>query len=317
MFSDFPQYSPEHFAALTDALDPIDVVDGYSVKHGERFELGPVNGQKVRQCLHVVKNLRADFRGLVTGCGLPSPQGSIVAAVAKYFGLECAVTTPRYRDGMRDFDRINSSLAQRLGATVYGVGNPNPAGFEKDARTLAVQLGFLQIKFGMYARLAMEPVIRQVENVPEHITRVVIVAGSGLCALGVLRGLARFKKRHVKRVDVVTLSRYFRKNRAEVYDTQRAEVFDGETHIHASKWPYRQELRAGPDMDLTYESKAWRWMIEHVEPSESVLFWTVGRRNYDLDLIEQIDWRTSPNEQIVRAIYGQNSRRPRRVAQTT
>jgi hypothetical protein len=314
MFSDFPQYSAEHFAAMTDALDPIDVVEGYSVKRGERFELGPVNGQKVRQCLHVVKSLRQDFKGLVTGCGLPSPQGSIVAAVAKYFGLHCAVTTPRYRDGMRDFDRINSSLAQRLGATVYGVGNPNPAGFEKDARELAFQLGFLQIKFGMYGRLAMEPVIRQVENVPEHITRVVIVAGSGLCALGILRGLARFKKRHVKTVDVVTLSGYFEKNRAKFYDTQRAEVFDGDVHVHKSRWPYRQELRAGPEMDLTYESKAWRWMTENVTPSESVLFWIVGRRNYDLDLIQQIDWHTSPNEQIVRAVYGKNSRRPHQIA---
>jgi hypothetical protein len=303
MFDDFPRYSEQHFDALTDTLDPIEVVSGYSVKRGDLFELGPVNGSKVRQCLHVVKHLRKGHDGLVTGAGLPSPQTAIVAAVAKYFDLKCAIVTPKYRDGMRDFDRINSSLAQRLGATVYGVGNPNPTGYEKDARVLAAHLNFLQIKFGMYGRLSMEPVIRQVENVPDHVERIVVVAGSGLSALSILRGLARYRKRNVKVVDVVTLSNHFRKNRATFYDTQRAEVFDGLTWIHPSRWDYRKEVRAGPALDLTYESKAWKWMIEHVPPSEKVLFWIVGKRCYDLDMIQQINWRMSPHEQQLRAVH--------------
>jgi 1-aminocyclopropane-1-carboxylate deaminase len=300
MFDDFPQFSDQHYASLTETLDPISVEHGYSIKRGDLFELGPVNGSKVRQCLHVVKHLRKGHDGLVTGAGLPSPQTAIVAAVAKYYGLKCAVVTPEYRDGMRDFDRINSSLAQRLGADVYGVGNPNPTGYEKDARVLAAHLNFLQIKFGMYGRLSMEPVIRQVENVPDHVERIVVIAGSGLSALSILRGLARYRKRNVKIVDVVTLSDHFVKNRKTFYDTQRAEVFDGTTRIHRSPFEYRFKLFAGPALDLTYESKAWRWMIENVPPSEKVLFWIVGKRCYDLDMIQQINWHRSPHEQRLR-----------------
>lgn len=301
-----PQFSQDHFDALMKTLDPIEVISGYSVKRGDLFQLGVVNGSKVRQCLHVVNMIahqtcgRFNYTGLVTGAGLPSPQIPIVAAVAKYFGLACAVTTPRYRDGLRDFDRINSSLAQRLGAVVYGVGNPNPSGYEKDARVLAQQLGFLQIKFGMYGRIAMEPVIRQVENVPDHITRVVVVAGSGLSALSILRGLGRFQKTNVKIVDVVTLSDHFVHNRRTWYDTQR-ETFPGEVRIHRSACPYRRLVHA-QDLDLTYESKAWKWMIENVAPSESVLFWIIGKRCYDLEMIEPIRWNQSRHEMLLRAV---------------
>ena len=295
-----PQFSQDHFDALTATLDPIEVIGGYSIKRGDLFRLGVVNGSKVRQCLHLVNMLRDKHAGLVTGAGLPSPQIPIVAAVAKYFHMFCAVTTPRYRDGLRDFDRINSSLAQRLGADVYGVGNPNPSGYEKDARVLALHLGFLQIKFGMYGRIAMEPVIRQVENVPDHISRVVVVAGSGLSALSILRGLGRFQKTNVKVVDVVTLSDHFVKNRRQWYDNER-ETFPGEVRIHRSVSPYRRLVHAH-DLDLTYESKAWKWMIENVAPSESVLFWIIGKRCYDLDMIEPIRWKQSPHEQHLRAV---------------
>src|SRR5262252_3266729 len=104
------------YEQLTETLDPIQVHDGYSLKRGDLFRLGPVNGSKVRQCLAIVNHLleRSNsggrpVKGLVTGGGLPSPQVAIVAAVANYFGLPCAITTPRYREGLRDYRRINSS----------------------------------------------------------------------------------------------------------------------------------------------------------------------------------------------------------------
>jgi hypothetical protein len=71
---------------------------------------------------------------------------------------------------------------------VYGVGNPNPSGYEKDAKELCKELGYFQIKFGMFGDVAMEPVVRQVQNVPEYIRDIVIVSGSGLSALSILKG---------------------------------------------------------------------------------------------------------------------------------
>lgn len=301
------RYTPEHYAALTKTLDPIEQISGYYVKAGDLFML-PGNvivvGSKVRQCLHVVhENLDSILTkhngGILTGAGLPSPQTAIVAAVANYFGLKCAITTPRYDNGkFRDFNRINSSVAQKLGATVYGVGNPNPSGYEKDAKELVKELGYFQIKFGMFGDVAMEPVVKQVQNVPDSIRDVVVISGSGLSALSVLKGLARYQ-RPVERVHVITLSGHFHENYVRWYENQ-PEKFDGELNIIPSAYAYRTELKKYLEFDYTYEAKAWDWLVHSTLEPSTTLFWTVGERNYDLDLIEPIDWHMSAHEKTLR-----------------
>jgi hypothetical protein len=304
----YPTFTELDYARLTDEIDPILESYGYSIKRGDYFVLRgpvPVVGSKVRQCLHVVhenlERIRTQHNGgILTGAGLPSPQTAIVAAVARYFELKCAITTPRFENGkFRDFNRINASIAQKCGATVYGVGNPNPSGYEKDAKELCKELGYFQIKFGMFGDVAMEPVIRQVQNVPEHIREIVIVSGSGLSALSILKGLARYQKTHVQQVNVVTLSGHFHENYVKWYENQ-PEKADVELNIVPSAYVYRHELKTYGHMDFTYESKAWDWMAKNRPASRETLFWTVGERNYNLDLIEPIDWHMSAHEKDLR-----------------
>lgn len=93
----FPSYSESHFTALMDTVDPIEQYEGFLLKRGDTFRLGMLEGSKVRQCLHVVhrnlERIRAHHNnGILTAAGVPSPQSAIVAGVAKYFGLSCAVS---------------------------------------------------------------------------------------------------------------------------------------------------------------------------------------------------------------------------------
>jgi len=53
-------------------------------------------------------------------------------------------------------------------------------------------------------------------------------------------------------------------------------------------------------MDVTYEAKAWAWMVKNLPARRETLFWIVGRRNYNLDLIEPIKWHTSCHEAALR-----------------
>jgi 1-aminocyclopropane-1-carboxylate deaminase/D-cysteine desulfhydrase-like pyridoxal-dependent ACC family enzyme len=297
---DIPIYSPQAYKKLMSSIDPIEEFGGFSIKRGERFQLGPLQGSKVRQALYVVhKNLNYIKNkcngGILTAAGLPSPQTTIVAGVAKYFGLKCAVITPKYDNNKRDFNRINASVSQKLGADVYGIRNPRPTGLEHDAKCLVKQLGYYQVKFGMCGDVAMEPVIEQVQNVPEYITDIVIISGSGLSALSVLSGLNKFPN-NVKTLHVVRLSDFISDNKEKWYDDN--VKCKTKLHLVDSKIPYTKEYNWNKsfEWDITYEGKAFKWMIDNFKPSKKILFWVVGKKINDLSVIEPINWHQSEHE---------------------
>jgi 1-aminocyclopropane-1-carboxylate deaminase/D-cysteine desulfhydrase-like pyridoxal-dependent ACC family enzyme len=307
MKNEFPKYTPSHYKKLMSTLDPVELYGGYSVKRGDNFHLGSIVGSKVRQCLHVVHTNLDHIKkycngGILTAAGLPSPQTMIVSAVAKYFGLKCAITTPKFDNTKKDFNRINASMAQKLGADIYGVGNPNPAGPECDAKYLVKELGYYQIKFGMCGDVAMQPVANQVQNIPNYISDIVIISGSGLSALSIMLGISMFKKK-VKTVHAVCLSNHILKNKEKWFDDNPlSENWKGKLNLIQSSINYRTEYKWNKsfDWDLTYESKAYKWMTDNFKPSKKVLFWVVGRKLYDLNLIEPIKWHMSEHEKELR-----------------
>lgn len=300
----FPKYSEEHLAKIMRTLDPVGEYGGYSIKRGDLFSLDLVKGSKVRQCLWVVHKHLEGVRNfhnstIITGHGLPSPQGAIVSAVGKYFGLNTICVCPKYKDSLRDFKRINVSLAQKYGAKIYGVGNPNPTGYQKDVKVLIEETHAFEIKFGMIGDVAMQPIIYQVQNIPEYVTEITVISGSGLSALSILRGLVKYQKK-VEQVNIITLSSFFERNKERWYDPlPEKEKFQGVLNVVKSKYPYQRDFKYNKsfDFDLTYESKAFAWLVENRKPSKEQLFWVVGIRDYDLENIEQINWFTSSYEE--------------------
>jgi len=196
---------------------------------------------------------------------------------------------------------VNASLAQKFGAKVYGVGNPNISGPELDAKKLVSETGYFQIKFGMNGRQVMKTIAQQVKNVPDHVTTVVGIAGSGLSMLGVAMGCKLYNKK-IKTIYPVALSGYVYKNKKMWYDRlpKRAQ-FDGDFKVVQSEYPYQHKLKLDESLplDQTYEAKAWDWMVKNIEPSEKVLFWDVGIKEYDLGYIEPIKWHKSEYEKTL------------------
>jgi|TARA_B100001971_G_C18145191_1_gene512679 1-aminocyclopropane-1-carboxylate deaminase/D-cysteine desulfhydrase-like pyridoxal-dependent ACC family enzyme len=305
-FDNFTIFSEEHFHPWISKLTPLEEHKGYLLKRDDRFNLCEINGGKLRQCSKLVYDnldyIKGECKsGILTASGLPSPQPAIVSAVAKYFGLKCVVTIPHYPDHLKDFNRINASLSQKLGAKVYGVGNPNLSGPELDAKKLVQELGYFQIKFGMNGYDVMRTVANQVENIPDELENLVCIAGSGLSCLGVMMGIRKFNK-NVKNVYAVYLSDYMNKNKKMWYDKlSEEEKYDGNLHMVKSEISYqvKHKIDNSFKFDLTYESKAWDWMVKNINPSLDTLFWVVGRKIYDLSVIEKIDWHKSYYEQTL------------------
>lgn len=304
--TNFPKFNEGHFHNWINEITPIRLENGYLIKHDDEFDLGGIKGGKVRQCAKLVYDnldyIKTDCNGgLITAAGLPSPQCAIVAAVAKYFELKCIVTIPLYSDGMEDYGRINSSLAQQLGAIVYGTGNPNTAGPEKDAKELVKQFEYFQIKFGMNGKSVTDTISHQVQNIPDTVENIVSIAGSGLSILGVMKGLRKYNKK-VKNIYVISLSGYFEQNKKQWYDTiDEIEKWDGNLNLIKSIIPYQKYYKINDsfDFDLTYESKAYQWMIDNIPPSDKTLFWIVGKKIYDLNEICKINWHKSYYERTL------------------
>ena len=302
----FPTFSEEHFHTWINELTPIEEHKGYLVKRDDLFNLGGVSGGKVRQCSKLVydniDHIQNDCNGgILTAAGIPSPQSCITSAVAKYFGLKCLITIPHYPDHIRDSYRVNASLSQKFGAKVYGVGNPNISGPELDAKKLVGETGYFQIKFGMNGKQVMETIAQQVKNIPDCVETVVGIAGSGLSMLGVALGCKLYNK-NVKTIHPVALSSYVYKNKKMWYDRLSPnDKFDGDFKVVQSEYPYQHKLKLDESLplDQTYEAKAWDWMVKNLEPSEMVLFWDVGIKEYDLDYIEPIKWHKSEYEMII------------------
>ena len=284
-------------------ISPIETYGGYLIKRDDLFSLGEIiKGGKVRQCLKIVYDNLGDIKskynnGLITGCGLPSPQGTIVSSVSKYFGLKCIISSPKYNNSKRDHNRINLSLAQKLGAKIYGVGNPNPSGYKLDVKKLKDELGYYEIKFGMNSESVIDTTSHQVKNIPNELENLVVICGSGLNLLGILKGIVKYKKK-VNNVYGITLSKFFDENKKLYYDNLvDKEKYKGQLHIIRSPYPYQRLKKTDiPFLDWTYESKAYSFMTENISPSTNTLFWVVGIRNYDLDNIVPIKWNKSKHE---------------------
>lgn len=291
------RYTPEHCKSLLETLDPVEEINGYLVKRCDKLALGHVNGAKIRMFLHVISNrldeIKTKYNGtLITGCGLPSPQGAMTAVLAKYFGLRCIVATPRYDNSRIDVDRIHTSLAQKYGAEIYGCSNPNPAGFACEVRHQRSISDAFEVQMKLVGSEIFPPIIYQAQNIPDHVEEVTISSASGLNGISLLCGL-RAHKPNVKRVNFITVSNHVHKNMKKWYDPLPSEMkFEGEIHIEASKYSYRHKLKKHPPFDDTYEAKAWEWMIQN-RPSDNHLFWVVAKKSADLSLVEPIEWKTS------------------------
>jgi 1-aminocyclopropane-1-carboxylate deaminase/D-cysteine desulfhydrase-like pyridoxal-dependent ACC family enzyme len=153
----------------------------------------------------------------------------------------------------------------------------------------------------MNGRQVMETIAQQVKNVPDNVETIVGIAGSGLSMLGVALGCKLYNK-NVKTIYPVALSGYVYKNKKMWYDRLRdRSKFDGDFKVVQSEYPYQHKLKLDESLplDATYEAKAWDWMVKNLEPSEKVLFWDVGIKEYDLDYIEPIKWHKSEYEKII------------------
>ncbi|HEY3619494.1 MAG TPA: pyridoxal-phosphate dependent enzyme [Candidatus Sulfotelmatobacter sp.] len=249
-----------------DELTPIEQHGNVWLKRDDLFEYNGCAGGKVRTCLMLaMKAKERGIEGLTTAVSRDSPQGKIVATVARSLGMRARCHIPKVKVL---WDKI--AKAQELGAELI----PHQPCYNTALRAWSKQdadrLKWFDIPFGMESEEAISQNANQVRNVPRSVSRIVIPVGSGITAAGVLHGLQRFS------VDVPVLGVAVGANREKTLD-KWAPLFGWRrmmTLIHAPE-DYHDPVDVsigGIKLDEIYEAKAARYL----RPND--LLWIVGTR---------------------------------------
>jgi 1-aminocyclopropane-1-carboxylate deaminase/D-cysteine desulfhydrase-like pyridoxal-dependent ACC family enzyme len=244
---------------LINKLTPVQQHGEYYLKRDDLFFLAGVNGGKVRSCY----NLMRGARGVVTAGSRKSPQINIVASIAQLMNIPFYAHTPNGELGEELL------LAQSKGANII----QHPAGYNSvikaRAREHAIELGLLEVPFGMMCDTAVEETRRQAQNLPANIKRIVIPVGSGMSLAGLLHGL------HDIGLTVPVLGVVVGADPTDTLDAFAPMGWRGMVKLVPAGVDHHEEVEVvfgGVVLDPIYEAKCVRFL----EPGD--LFWVIGLR---------------------------------------
>ena len=249
--------------------------EGLFLKRGDFFAplgYGGPNGFKLAQLIHLFARYRGNSTRVITGAASASPQNSMVALVAKHFGLPS-----HHVVGVKDVSKYpNLEIAHQCGATFTHV-NPgyNPVIQAKVNALVEADPSSFKIDYGITTldprRVPAFHAVgaRQMRNMPSEIETLYVPFGSGNTLCSVLLGLCQQPKnlRRVVSLGIGPNKVNFVKSRLQLMGAADLPFEWDHTHslhdegyaTYADKF---QETFAGIVMHPTYESKCIRYMRE-------------------------------------------------------
>jgi 1-aminocyclopropane-1-carboxylate deaminase/D-cysteine desulfhydrase-like pyridoxal-dependent ACC family enzyme len=268
----------------TAALTPWELRGGMWFKRDDLFRPFadiPLSGGKVRQAIALLTTMRqrilTNHGGVVlTGTGVHSPQGLIIARVAVGLGLRCVV-----------FSSANDVSRHVLLRRVLEVGAQvnTSAGTGYESALMAAmqrwqrehdQAGYV-VRFGINLDDAPQAIMgttaQQVQNIPAGVERVVIPVGAGITAAGIILGLQHY--RPDVRAVCVQIAGYDRRKQIDAMTWGGADY----DWYSIKGIPYGREIHRtvrGLTLDPIYEAKAYDWAYQRRAALPHSAFWIVG-----------------------------------------
>jgi 1-aminocyclopropane-1-carboxylate deaminase/D-cysteine desulfhydrase-like pyridoxal-dependent ACC family enzyme len=276
-------------------LTPVELHDGRWYKRDDLFvpfDDVPISGGKVRQAMLLLGSKRDEiverYGGVVlTATGVHSPQGLIIARVARSLDLDCVLFV-----GATTLGSALTKHAMLRRATVAGATIDCSArlGYETTLAAAARRWreahggdGYV-VRFGINLDDAPEAIVEstaaQVANLPADVEQIVVPVGAGITAAGIIIGA--HWRRPQARVVCVQISGY---DRRDTIDAILEGWLDGEPASHYD-WhviegvPYAKLVQRTIDgiaLDPIYEAKAHDYMLAQLDLDDATTcFWLVG-----------------------------------------
>ena len=253
-----------------------------------------VNGGKVRQGLSLVvenlENIRNTHNNtIITQSSVGSPQGAIVAIVAREFGLRCIVCVGG-RLEQTLYKHPQMRLIKKFGGEIKIVaGHGMPGVLNARINEINKKENFFNIGYGINVESCYSSLIdttaNQVKNLPKELDYLVVPVGSGLQMAGMLKGVKDQNKKIGKIIGVQAGAS--RKRKIEELLRGLKIDYDLIAPIAPYEKLFKDEniINGGAHLDPLYEAKAHYWMrnemISHYGEKRKhpkVCFWVIGHR---------------------------------------
>ncbi len=271
-------------SVMYEGITPVERMGNYWVKREDIAywsSLDYPSGSKVRQYMSMMppacdgecENGKCpNTSPCLVGCSANSAMAIYVAAAAKQSGRTGIIYTAARKvrtDGIK--------YAEDMGAEIVEVKPGYLSLIRARAKARAIELGSV-VKWSPQA--AIEDTIRQCDNIPEGVKRIVVPTGSGLTAAGVLSGLSH---RTDLTIVVVATSQMSQPEliikKAHFADKKRFDltrtIWPSLLFIPPTTEYDQHEIEALPDgtpLDPWYSAKAFKYL------QEGDLFWPPGLR---------------------------------------
>lgn len=267
-------------------ITPVELHEGLYIKREDLYRPfdSLVNGGKLRQCYHLIKEVKDKYEGVISCCSIYSPQAPITAAVAKHFGLKCVICY-----GSTNYERLEAlpmpKLAKDNGAELRIISK---SGIHKilynKAKKIAQEENLFVVEYGFniieYPNIMYEAISEQVQNIPNDLDNLVITCGSGITTIGVMLGLQKYNKKPKNIYLIATapsrkelIDKVLKENNIKI-EYKIIDLF----HEKGFKYEKRLEMEHdGIIFHPNYEAKAYNWLINNLDINkEKTLLWVVG-----------------------------------------
>ena len=282
-------------------LTPVELHSGVYYKRDDLFQPYddmPINGGKVRQCIALVENnlehIKRDCNSTIaTASSIESPQGIIIARVAKEYGLKSILAI----GGGTDADKLIAKhklvkACHSIGCDIRAVNKLgyNSVLYSKLQEMQKTEKFFIAL-FGINVDNNFDSIlgttIKQVDNLPlDKLHTIVVPVGSALMYSAILIGLQEkgwLKQKENKcigiqiantgrrdTIDSVLAKRFFMQRIK--YDFILDPTYKYHTYVKSNI------LGSDIALDPIYEAKAHEYAIKHgmLTQDETCLYWCVG-----------------------------------------
>lgn len=255
----------------TNNLTPVERRGTRYYKRDDFFVVNGVCGGKARVALSLIKQgIDKGVKDFVTCGSRDSRQCEVVAKICETMGVRSHLFMPSGKD-----TDVTISISNTKGATIHRTKVGYNSVIMSHSALYAKENNFSYIPFGLECQATIDINMRQVENIPEDVKRIIVPCGGGMNMIAIIKGLE-----HYRMTDKMVVGVVVGKKPNDLFERYLPNDIFASTDVKYGfeYYPYDYHTKPketsvdGIELDEVYEAKCIPFL------KDGDLLWIVGKK---------------------------------------